>query len=147
MHSKVPMLDSRRQWMSHKNAKETHLIKVQPHYNVWLFCELMHCFQEVHMANVWQVTSQEKLTMALTAVYENVQAFLCKSCCFFGEVIKGYGRGQRLLPHRWWCLRVEAPGLKQTGWSSVKSAGTETPPSRDCGPSDHVTPVMQKKAQ
>lgn len=32
--------------------KETHLIKVQPHYNVWLFCELMHCFQEVHMANI-----------------------------------------------------------------------------------------------
>lgn len=55
---------------------------------------------------------------------------------------KGYERGQRLLPHRWWCLLVEVPGLRQTGWSSVTSARTETPPSRDCVPSGHVTPVM-----
>ncbi len=71
----------------------------------------------------------------------------CKSVFLFVEVSKGYGRGQRLLPRRWWCLRAEAPGLKQTGWSSVKSAGTETPPSRDYGPSDHGTPVIQKQAQ
>lgn len=47
--------------MQHKGEKKcevTHLIKVQPDYNVWLFCELMHCFQEVHMANVLMGTSQ-----------------------------------------------------------------------------------------
>lgn len=48
-------------WMQ-KFSKEIYLIKVQPHYDVWLFCELMHCFQEVHMANVLQETSQDKLT-------------------------------------------------------------------------------------
>lgn len=55
---------------------------------------------------------------------------------------KGYERGQRLLPRRWWCLLVGVPGQRQTGWSSVTSARTETPPSRDCVPSGHVTPVM-----
>lgn len=58
------------------------------------------------------------------------------------DVTKGYGRGQRLQPRRWWCRLVEVPGLRQTGWSSVTSAGTVTPPSRDCVPSGHVTPVM-----
>lgn len=34
------------------DTDETHLIKVQPHNNVWLICKLMHSFQEVHVTNV-----------------------------------------------------------------------------------------------
>lgn len=48
---------------------------------------------------------------------------------------EGYGTDRRPPPHRWCCPRAEAPGLRRTGWSSVRSAGTGTPLSRDCDPS------------
>lgn len=41
-----------------KGEIKCHLIKVQAHYDVWLFCKLMHSFQEVHMTNVCQGKSQ-----------------------------------------------------------------------------------------
>lgn len=43
-----------RSWRNvRRNPEEkSHLIKVQPHNNVWLFRELVHGFQEVHVADV-----------------------------------------------------------------------------------------------
>lgn len=66
----------------------------------------------------------------------------CQNLYWRENVPEGYERGQRLLPHRWLCRLVEVPGLRQTGWSSVTSARTVTPLSRDCVPSGHVTPIM-----
>lgn len=35
-----------------RNTQETRLVKVQPHDDVGLFCQLVHRLQEVHMTDV-----------------------------------------------------------------------------------------------
>ena len=111
----------------------------------------MHCFKAIYVADVWQGGQSRATAINFRTIHKikinTLEDKLYLKVVFFqGWSLKRYGRGQRLQPHRWWCPQAEAPGLRQTGWSSVTSAGTETPPSRDCGPSEHATPVIQKQA-
>lgn len=48
------MTETRRQSSPSRNTQtdETRLVKVQPHDDVGLFCQLVHRLQEVHMADV-----------------------------------------------------------------------------------------------
>lgn len=110
-----------------QHTDETRLVKVQPHDDVRLFCQLVCRLQEVHMTDVWR-KSQKKRTLVISEFWDSLRTV-------GSIVVEGYGRGRRPLPRRWWCPRAEALGLRRTGWSSVRSAGTGTPPSRDCDPS------------
>lgn len=65
--------------------QDTHLIKVQPHYNVWLFCELMHSFQEVHMANVWR---QSRVTADCLVTVHRIINYSHYSC--FDKLLYSY---------------------------------------------------------
>lgn len=68
------------------NPDETHLIKVQSHYNVWLYCELMHCLQEVHMTNVWQDSSQGGQSTPPVVITETTH--MGRNACIFFFIVK-----------------------------------------------------------
>lgn len=104
-----------------------YLIKVQTYDDVGPLCLLIDHFQEVNMSNVWRIHSQGDNNIQNRSRY-------CKTVISnqFGAFFAcGYGKDQMLQPRRWWCLQAAALPLRQTGWSSGRSGGTETLPSMD----------------